>query len=427
MDLIQRVPETQSGNALALPHDARFHPDSEHPLCMVLGLPFHALTMGETLADCSAMLRDHSTPHYVVTANLDFAYQASRDDCLRDFIFEADLILCDGLPLVWLSRLVGTPLPERVAGADVIPRLLEQCAEEGTSIFFLGSDAQTMTEARGILTERHPGLRIVGHLSPPVGKVQDWDDGSVRACVKKAAPDLLLVALGCPKQEQWIARNYRALGIPLTIGIGASLDFIAGKESRAPKVMQKIGLEWFWRMSGNPSRLAKRYAADLLFLFRAGWGQWKASRIASGRPVKSEGVLFPQNLKDNTVIFNWIGEAVGGGSQPLPEAGAGVEMILCDCSKVSRLDASGLGDLAALARRARRQGVRFGVFAPSEPVRQMLLDKGLEDQVPIFDSPQEVEEVLEGDRRTVWERNEYWAGPEGAPHRARGESWPNGF
>jgi len=237
----------------------------------VLGLPFHQLTMQEALADCAAMLSDRSKPSYVITANLDFARQAASNKPLHDFICNADRVLCDGLPLVYFSRWRGSPLPERVAGSDLVPRLFALCEQVGASVFFLGSDKETLQKLCALLAVRQPSLRIAGHHAPPMGPITSWDNETICQSIIQTAPDLLLVALGCPKQEQWIASYYQNLPVPLCIGVGASLDFLVGKQKRAPKILQQAGLEWVWRLCGNPRRLTKRYAADLLFLFRMGW------------------------------------------------------------------------------------------------------------------------------------------------------------
>lgn len=240
---------------------------SEPQLSVVLGLPFHRTTMNDALDDCERfMVGDR--PRYLVTPNLDIARLAAHDPRLRRLLFAADRVICDGLPLVWLSRRQKMPLPERVAGSDLTPRLLERCAATGRSVFFFGSDEATLEKAASVLRERHPDLKIGGWISPPLAKMEDWDNDGYVEQIRAAKPDLLLVALGCPKQEFWIEKNQRRCGVPLAIGIGASLDFIAGKQIRAPRVMQALGLEWFWRMASAPRRLAGRYAADLMFLLR---------------------------------------------------------------------------------------------------------------------------------------------------------------
>jgi exopolysaccharide biosynthesis WecB/TagA/CpsF family protein len=241
----------------------------EPPLSVVLGLPFHRTTMEETLADCERFM-DGDEPRYLVTPNLDITRLAANDSRLRRILFAADRVICDGKPLLWLSRRQKMALPERVAGSDLTPRLLERCAEGRRSVFFFGSDEATLEKAAAVLAEQHPNLTVSGWASPPLAAMDDWDNDGFVAQIREAKPDLLLVALGCPKQEFWIEKYQRVSGVPLAIGIGASLDFIAGKQVRAPRFLQAIGMEWFWRFANSPRRLGGRYAADFKFLMR----QW---------------------------------------------------------------------------------------------------------------------------------------------------------
>ncbi len=242
---------------------------SEPRLSVVLGLPFHRTTMDETLDACEDYMNSDGS-HYLVTPNVDITRLASKDAKLRRILFAADRIICDGLPLVWLSSRQKTPLPERVAGSDLTPKLLERCAQAGKSVYFFGSDEATLEKVGAVLNERHPELKIAGWSSPPLAPVEDWDNERHVEEIRAAAPDLLLVAFGCPKQEYWIDTYQKRCGVPLAMGIGASLDFIAGKQVRAPRLLQIIGLEWFWRMASAPRRLAGRYAADFEFLFSNG-------------------------------------------------------------------------------------------------------------------------------------------------------------
>lgn len=237
----------------------------EPPVCFLLGLPFHQTTMEETLMDCDLAMSD-TEPSYVVTANVDFVAQAYTDMDLQWILFHARRVVCDGMPLVWLSRIFGIPLPERVTGSDMVFHLFEHCSRDGRRIFLLGSDDETLSKVTGILKERYPGMEIAGWLAPPIAPIHDWPNEQILQQLKTTKPHLLLVAVGCPKQERWIFQHYREAGVPLSIGIGASLDFISGKQIRSPKWMQKSGLEWVWRLITDPKRLAGRYWKDFKYL-----------------------------------------------------------------------------------------------------------------------------------------------------------------
>jgi N-acetylglucosaminyldiphosphoundecaprenol N-acetyl-beta-D-mannosaminyltransferase len=237
-------------------------PQYAHPPIAILGVPFDNVSTAETIEAIDRMVASRQ-PHYLVTANVDFLVQAQEDVELRRILFDAHLVLCDGTPLVWASRLLGNPLLERVAGADLVPLLLRVAAEKGYRIFFLGATEQSCTQAVQRLRKLHPQLIIADHYSPPFNKLLEMDHDEIKRRILAAKPDLLFVSFGCPKQEKWIAMHYRSLGVPVSAGVGATIDFLAGTVQRAPVWMQRVGLEWIYRLAQEPRRLFKRYFKDL--------------------------------------------------------------------------------------------------------------------------------------------------------------------
>jgi N-acetylglucosaminyldiphosphoundecaprenol N-acetyl-beta-D-mannosaminyltransferase len=228
----------------------------------LLGVPFDNLAITEALERIDDMVAS-GNPHYVVTANVDFCVQSFEDVELRRILVEAHLTLCDGTPLVWASRLFGNPLPERVAGADLVPMLINRASEKGYRIFFLGGAAHVTQQAVQRLERSYPQLVIAGHYSPPFRPLLDMNHDEIVERIRAARPDLLFVSFGCPKAEKWMAMHYRRLGVPVSIGVGATIDFLAGNVRRAPNWMQRSGLEWVFRMAQEPRRLCSRYAKDL--------------------------------------------------------------------------------------------------------------------------------------------------------------------
>ena len=235
----------------------------------VWGVPFAPVTLGEAVAIVSGLIRE-GRPSFFITAPTHYAMLTEECPDLREINDRAAFIVADGKPLVWASRLnkKGTPLPERVAGSDLIFHLCEEAAREGFRVFLLGGGEGVAEEAARRLVGRYPGLRIVGTECPPFGERTPEQEEALRDRIRAAAPDLLFVAFGQPKGERWIIRHYEALGVPVSVQVGASLDFAAGRVKRAPLWMQKAGLEWVFRMSLEPRRLAGRYARNAWFIIR---------------------------------------------------------------------------------------------------------------------------------------------------------------
>src|SRR5580658_11226743 len=243
------------------------------PPIAILGVPFDNVTTSEAVAAIEQMVASRR-PHYLVTANVDFLVQAQSDVELRRILTDAHLVLCDGTPLLWASRLLGNRLPERVAGSDLVPILLKVAAEKQYRVFLLGATPDSVEEAVSHLRREHPSLLLAGYYSPPFSGLLAMDHEEIKRRVREARPDLLFVAFGCPKAEKWMAMHYRDLGVPVVAGVGATIDFLAGRVKRAPRWMQQAGLEWMFRLACEPRRLFRRYMKDL-WVF--GWkisAQW---------------------------------------------------------------------------------------------------------------------------------------------------------
>ena len=363
----------------------------EPPITVLLGLPFHDVTLEETLDYCASAMKDDKG-HYIVTANVDFTTQAYEDPDLKKIVFFADRVVCDGMPLVWLSKWFGYPLRERVAGSDMVPRLLEICGREKHPVYFFGSDQKTLEEAKVIVEEKYPGLKVVGVDAPPFGAVVEWDNDALCEKMRASGAKLLLVCLGCPKQERWIFAHHKESGIPLSIGVGASLDFITGKQKRAPKWMQKSGLEWFWRMSSSPKRLVARYRNDFFFLVRATLQQAKAQRRRSDiADTVAEGTA---STDVAVTRIQWKGELQKAGlaGAPVPESVS--SPLLLDTSQVTFMDSSGLGRLAALTRVCRAADQMLVAVRPSDVFAASVRAVRMDSLFPIVGSEEEALKLI---------------------------------
>jgi N-acetylglucosaminyldiphosphoundecaprenol N-acetyl-beta-D-mannosaminyltransferase len=245
----------------------------------ILGIPIHDANYEESVGKILEMVegyRLNSVSRYVATANVDFLVNTMswvpgkiRHYELYQALINADLITADGMPVVWLSKILGTPIKERVTGADLVPRLANAASTRGVSLFFLGGTNDVAEKAAKKLSAQNPGLKIAGCISPQINLCKP--DNSIIEQINQSGADILLIALGNPKQEIWFQRNKHLLKIPVSIGVGATFDFIAGTISRSPVWMQKMGFEWVYRLGQEPRRLWKRYCVDFSkFGFLAG-------------------------------------------------------------------------------------------------------------------------------------------------------------
>lgn len=197
----------------------------------------------------------------VVTVNLDFVSIARRDPEFRSTVNGASLAVADGMPLVWLSRLQGRPLPERITGGDLVEACCRRAAAAGQGIFLLGASPTTGLLAARRLQERFPGLRVEGY-SPPFGEFSPEEDRRIVELINASGATYLFVAFGAPRQDLWIQAHREQLDVSVAIGVGCVLDVLAGAVSRAPIWMQRNGLEWLFRLIQEPGRLWRRYFVD---------------------------------------------------------------------------------------------------------------------------------------------------------------------
>jgi N-acetylglucosaminyldiphosphoundecaprenol N-acetyl-beta-D-mannosaminyltransferase len=349
-------------------------------LVVLLGTPVDSLDMPETLDRIEEMIhagRLSGKYHQVVTANTDFLVKARKDTELRKVIQQADLCTADGMPLVWGARLLGVPIPGRVAGADLVPLLAQRAAQKGFSLYFLGAEPGIAAQAARILQDRYPGLQIAGIESPPFQPIEKTQP-EVLARIRAANPDVLLVAFGNPKQEKWIARFGAEIKVPVMIGVGGSLDFIAGKTRRAPRWMQNNGLEWFYRLIQEPRRLWQRYAVDLVVFIRFFLRQWWATRQGL-RPFTAASTMLPTTdllLIDDTAVITIDRRMTAKDRETFQatarQALAASSHIIVNLEKATFLDSSAIGALVGMAKQAHDAGGKLWLCGAQPSVQQTL-------------------------------------------------------
>ena len=202
-------------------------------------------------------------PSYMVTCNVDHLVKLKGDIHFRQVYKEAGVTLADGMPIVWASRLLGTPLKQRVAGSDILTELGYQFELKRYRIFFLGAAEGVAEAAKHELLQRFPAMNIVGCFSPSYGyETDEAENEKIVTMLREAKPDIVFVGVGAPKQEKWIHRYYKEYRAPVSVGIGATFDFLAGTVKRAPRLFQRSGTEWLWRLLQEPRRLWKRYLIE---------------------------------------------------------------------------------------------------------------------------------------------------------------------
>jgi N-acetylglucosaminyldiphosphoundecaprenol N-acetyl-beta-D-mannosaminyltransferase len=321
----------------------------------VLGVPFHNVSMDEAVAAIEDQIRDGGF-HQVATANVDFLKNAMENEKVRDILCSCDMIVADGMPVIWMSQLMGTPLKERVGGIDLVERLADVSARRGYGVFFLGASEASSHRAAKTLRQRYPNLRIVGRYSPEPRPLERMDHEEILRRIEEARPDILLVAFGNPKQEQWISMHRDRLKVPVCIGVGGTLDSLSGSMRRAPRWMQRSGLEWLHRMVQEPRRLTMRYLADAMCLVRH-LPTYLAS--AATQPKGSTQPNLVVHQVGNTKLIAMIGDMSG---RMLDEFNAcsqtacaqGMNIVL-DMSEIGFMGPESLGSLIRLESQMRRR------------------------------------------------------------------------
>lgn len=260
----------------------------------IFGIPVARVTERESVDLIVEMAKRHRSPSpvprspfFVATLNVDFvsnavsAWPFGGDDELWGYLKNADFVTADGMPIVLLSRLLRRPLPERVTGADMVPAILHRCSEEGLSSYVLGGDRTAVEEAfeklgLGMRDKRREDSSRLASSASCQGRPSllaglddsfvklDEDQPEIVQRINAARPDVLFVALGNPKQELWMGRNAAKLDVGVVIGIGGTFNFLAGRVKRAPRWMQRCGMEWIYRIAQEPGRLWRRYAYGLV-------------------------------------------------------------------------------------------------------------------------------------------------------------------
>ena len=227
--------------------------------------------MDETLSSIDKMILS-GEKSYIVAINVDVVMKIEADQYLKKITDNADMVLVDGKPLVWISKWHKHPVKAKISGSDLVPLLCEKARDKGYSVFIIGGKDGIADQAKANLEKNLPGINIVGTYAPPFGFEKDKNElEKINTMISNAHPDLLIACFGCPKQEKLIYENYQKYDANVSVCAGATVDFLAGNVNRAPRWMSEHGLEWFYRFTQEPKRMFKRYFVDDIKVAKLVW------------------------------------------------------------------------------------------------------------------------------------------------------------
>lgn len=342
----------------------------------VLGLPFDfvdeegAVNVLDTAISARA-------PCFLSTPNLNFAISAMQDTEFRRSVLESDLSVADGMPLIWLSRLIGSPLPERVAGSSLFDRMRWRDSDAPLSVFFFGGMGDVAENACAKLNEGSSGMTAVGYLNPGIGSIQDMSAAEIVDAINDRSPDFLVVSLGAKKGQSWILANRHRLNARVVSHLGAVVNFVAGTVHRAPIFWQKLGLEWVWRILEEPG-LWKRYFFDGLKFIAvlvtkafplAVYGRYFRNKYAG------EGFRYSCTTERDVSILSLIGSATKNNSSglkhELPNLLTSTSRLVLDLKNLNYADSSVYALLLRISTEAVRLGIRLEMQNVQPRIKRM--------------------------------------------------------
>src|SRR6267142_2132220 len=250
----------KTGGALAMA--AQVRPTqivSDHACFHVLGVRIDALQISDVVAQMEEWIHDRGGCHSIAATGMHGTVEAQHDPSFKEALDSTDLVVPDGMPLVWLGRRRGHHLPRRVYGPDLMLEFCEKTAGRGYRHFFYGGEPGVPERVAESLKRRFPTIEVCGTFSPPMRLLDPEEDKEIAALISRAAPDVLWVGLGTPKQERWMHKHRDQLHVPVLVSVGAAFDILSGRRNQAPRWMRERGLEWLFRLLQEPRRLWRRY------------------------------------------------------------------------------------------------------------------------------------------------------------------------
>jgi len=350
-------------------------PDFEREVHCLLGLPIDVMD----LAGAERRIRaaaEARLPCFMSTPNVNFVVASRSDQAFRDAVLHSDLSVADGMPLVWLARLLGIPLPERVAGASLF-EALGRSSGRPLAVYFFGGPEGVAEAAARQLERAGKGLVCVGYESPGFGSVEEMSSEEAIRRINASNADLLVVSLGARKGQAWLERNRSRLNVPVVSHLGAVVDFAAGTVRRAPAWMQRAGLEWLWRVKEQPA-LWRRYLSDgialaILLLTRVLPYVWYAWRHAAGAPGESR-VEVREGEREYTIALSgaWTRANIAGLRSCFTLAVQYGKDVRLDMTAVSHVDSAFVGLVVLLLGYQQQRGRRLAIRPLPRCVRRVI-------------------------------------------------------
>lgn len=349
-------------------------PDFERDVHCLLGLPIDAIDLAGAEKRIRAAAKTR-LPCFMSTPNVNFVVASRSDQAFRDAVLHSDLSVADGMPLVWLARLTGIPLHERVAGANLFEALSGGSDERRLAVYFFGGPDGVAEAAGRRLGGEAKGLVCVGHESPGFGSVEEMSSEETIRRINASNADLLVVSLGARKGQAWIERNRARLNVPVVSHLGAVVDFAAGRIRRAPPWMQRAGLEWLWRIKEQPS-LWRRYFSDglalaLLLLTRVLPYVWymRSRWHPAGASVEARDTKHVYSI---VLRGAWTHANIAALRCAFSQAARSGKDVRLEMTAVSHVDSAFVGLVMLLLAYQQQHHRRLAIVAVPSPVRRVL-------------------------------------------------------
>lgn len=369
------------------PHQAagREVPDNlGRQIYCVLGLPIDAVEMPEVLLRIEAAAAS-ATPLFISTVNVNFLALSETDPKFKDSILRSDLCVLDGMPVVWIARLMGLPIRRRIAGSDLFAALKSRPSAANLRLFLFGGQEGVAAAASRAINQRIDRMRCVGSIYPGFGSVDDMSTGDIIDRINASGANFLVVSLGAQKGQRWLLRNHNRLRAPIRANLGAVLNFEAGTVKRAPRGIAKLGLEWLWRIKEEP-RLWRRYWHDGRMLLRllltravplALAARWQRLPFAGS----DQGLQVDKAESDTAVTLHLAGDATAPSLAPaISEFRAalnGQKQLLIDLSAIRRADSRFFGLLLMLRKQLEGSGRHLILTGISPRIARLLRRNGV--------------------------------------------------